>query len=57
MHIPESAVFYGLEPLDLAWFELGEGRLPRACQGVYQIESQRADTNMLAEVVDIHGYP
>jgi len=56
MHIPESAVFYGLEPLDLAWFELGEGRLPRACQGVYQIESQRADTNMLAEVVDIHGY-
>jgi hypothetical protein len=56
MHIPESSVFDGLEPLDLAWFELGGGRIPRACQGVYQIESQRADTTMLAEVVDIHSY-
>ncbi len=56
MHIPESPVFDGLEPLDLAWFELGGGRLPRACQGVYQIESRRADTSMLAEVIDIHGY-
>jgi len=56
MHIPESRVFDGLEPLDLAWFELGGGRIPRACRGVYQIESQRADTTMLAEVVDIHGY-
>jgi hypothetical protein len=56
MHIPESPVFDGLEPLDLAWFELGGGRIPRACQGVYQIESQRSDTTMLAEVVDIHGY-
>jgi hypothetical protein len=56
MHIPESPVFDGLEPLDLAWFELGTGRLPRACRGVYQIESRRADMAMLAEVVDIHGY-
>jgi hypothetical protein len=56
MHIPESPAFDGLEPLDLAWFELGAGRLPRACRGTYQIESQRADTSMLAEVVDIHGY-
>ena len=56
MNIPESAVFDGLEPLDLAWFELGQGRLPRACRGVYQIDSRRSDTNMLAEVVDIHGY-
>jgi len=56
MHIPESPVFDGLEPLDLAWFELGGGRLPRACQGVYQVEPRRADTSMLAEVVDIHGY-
>lgn len=56
MHVPESPVFDGLDLLDLAWFELGEGRLPRACRGVYQIESQRADTSMLAEVVDIHGY-
>ena len=56
MHVPESPVFDGLDPLDLAWFELGEGRIPRACRGVYQIESRRSDTNMLAEVVDIHGY-
>jgi hypothetical protein len=56
MHIPESPVFDGLEPLDLSWFELGEGRIPRACQGVYQIVPRRADTCMLAEVVDIHGY-
>jgi hypothetical protein len=56
MHIPESPAFDGLEPLDLAWFELGAGRLPQACRGTYQIESQRADTSMLAEVVDIHGY-
>jgi hypothetical protein len=56
MHIPESTVFDGLEPLDLAWFELGGGSIPRACRGVYQIESRRADTSMLAEVVDIHGY-
>jgi hypothetical protein len=56
MHIPESPVFDGLEPLDLAWFELGGGGIPRACRGVYQIEPRRADTSMLAEVVDIHGY-
>jgi beta-galactosidase len=56
MLIPESPVFDGLEPLDLAWFELGGGKLPRACRGVYQVEARRADTIMLAEVVDIHGY-
>jgi Glycosyl hydrolases family 2/Glycosyl hydrolases family 2, TIM barrel domain/Glycosyl hydrolases family 2, sugar binding domain len=56
MHIPESPAFDGLEPLDLAWFELGGGSLPRACRGVYKVEARRADTDMLAEVVDIHGY-
>jgi hypothetical protein len=56
MHIPESPVFEGIEPLDLAWFELGEGRVPRACRGVHQVVSQRTDTSILAEVVDIHGY-
>ena len=56
MHIPESSVFEGLEALDLAWFELGEGRIPKACRGVHQVVSQRTDTSMLAEVVDIHGY-
>jgi beta-galactosidase len=56
MTVPESPVFDGLDPLDLAWFELGEGRLPRACRGVYQIDSRQSDINMLAEVTDIHGY-
>jgi hypothetical protein len=56
MCIPESLAFDGLEPLDLAWFEMGEGRIPRVCRGVYQVESGRADTSTLAEVVDIHGY-
>ncbi len=56
MHIPESPAFDGLSPLDLAWFELGGGSVPRACRGVYQVETRRADTSMLAEVVDIHGY-
>lgn len=56
MNIPESPVFDGLDPLDLAWFELGEGSLPRACRGVYQIDSRRPDIDMLAEVIDIHGY-
>jgi hypothetical protein len=56
MHIPESSVFDGLDALDMAWFELGGGRLPRACRGVYQIESRRADIHMLAEVTDIHAY-
>jgi beta-galactosidase len=56
MCIPESPAFDGLEPLDLAWFEMGEGRIPRACRGVYQVEPRQADTSMLAEVVDIHGY-
>jgi beta-galactosidase len=56
MHIPESPAFDGLSPLDLAWFELGGGNVPRACRGVYQVETRRADTSMLAEVVDIHGY-
>ena len=56
MHIPESPVFKDLNPLDLAWFELGDRRIPRACRGVYQIEYGRSDTAMLAEVVDIHGY-
>jgi beta-galactosidase len=56
MHLPESPVFNGLEALDLAWFELGGGLIPRACRGVYQIDFCRNDAIMLAEVVDIHGY-
>lgn len=56
MHIPESPVFDGIEPLDLAWFESGERNIPRVCRGVYGISSSRADVSALAEVVDMHGY-
>ena len=56
MHIPESPVFDGIEPLDLSWFELGHGEIPRACRGAYRIDSSRMDVTALAEVVDIHGY-
>jgi hypothetical protein len=55
MHIPESPVFEGLEPLDLAWFERGGRRLPMACDGVYKI-AERSDIIALASQCDIHAY-
>jgi beta-galactosidase len=55
MHIPESPVFAGIEPLDLAWFERGGRRLPMACDGVYQI-AENSDTTALASQMDIHAY-
>jgi hypothetical protein len=56
MQVPESPVFSGIEPLDLAWFEREERRLPIACAGVYQIAASRQDTTALASQCDIHGY-
>jgi beta-galactosidase len=56
MHVPESPVFSGIEPLDLAWFERGDRHLPIACTGVFQIPSARRDTVALAWQCDIHGY-
>ncbi len=56
MHLPESPVFEGIEPLDLAWFESGKRNVPRVCRGVYDINSLRTDVSTLAEVVDMHGY-
>lgn len=56
MHIPESPVFDGIEPLDLAWFESGGRNIPRVCRGVYSVNSSRSDVSPLAGVVDIHGY-
>ncbi|MGH7979796.1 MAG: hypothetical protein ACREE6_10510 [Limisphaerales bacterium] len=55
IHVPESAVFSGIKPLDLAWFERGEGQLPIACTGVYQIAAAREDTMALACQCDFHG--
>jgi hypothetical protein len=56
MRVPESPVFDGLDPLDLVWFELGNGSIPRACHGTYSIRRNREEVSALAEVVDIHGY-
>jgi hypothetical protein len=56
MHVPESPVFTGIEPLDLSWFERGDGRLPIACTGVFRIATGRADTVGLAWQCDLHAY-
>jgi hypothetical protein len=56
MKIPESSVFQGIQPLDLCWFQAGNGAVPRACSGVYRINRTRTDAIALAEVVDRHGY-
>jgi hypothetical protein len=56
MCLPESPVFDGIDPLDLAWFETGNGNIPRVCSGVYSIDSRRTDVSALAEIVDMHGY-
>ncbi len=56
MHIAESNVFAGLEPLDMAWFELGSPKLPLACRGVYTINRTRPEVEALADHCDIHAY-
>ncbi|HSY44160.1 MAG TPA: glycoside hydrolase family 2 TIM barrel-domain containing protein [Candidatus Acidoferrum sp.] len=55
MHVPESPVFSGIEPLDLAWFGSEGRRLPVACTGVYQIAT-KSGVVALADQCDIHGY-
>lgn len=56
MHIPESPIFCGIEPLDIAWFDRGKRRLPLACNGVFHVASERDDTVILADQCDLHGY-
>jgi len=56
MHIAESPVFNGVEPLDMSWFELGPNTLPTACRGVYSIDRSRDDVVALADHCDIHAY-
>jgi hypothetical protein len=56
MKVPESNVFQGIRPLDLCWFQAGNGAVPRACSGVYRIDHPRAGAVALAEVFDRHGY-
>lgn len=56
MHVPESPVFDGIEPLDMSWFELGQGNVPIACRGTYGIDCTRNDVVGLAQECDQHGY-
>ena len=54
--IPEHPVFSGLQPLDMAWFEMSGTTLPRACAGAYQIMDNAANVTVLATQYDPHGY-
>lgn len=56
MHLPESPVFSGIKPLDLAWFYDGERRVPKACSAVYKIDGTKPEITALANYCDIHGY-
>jgi hypothetical protein len=56
MHVPESPVFSGIHPLDIAWFERGKRRLPLACTGVFSIMPTHGDVTGLAWQCDLHGY-
>ncbi len=56
MHVPESPIFDGIEPLDLSWFQQGPHEIPRACRGAYRIDRSHNGVTVLADVVDQHGY-
>lgn len=56
MAVPESSVFSGIGPLDLSWFQLGAGTIPRACRGMYQIARTDRCVTALAETVEHHGF-
>jgi hypothetical protein len=56
MHVPESPVFSEIEPLDMAWFDRGNRRLPIACSGIYQIADDQSGISALADQCDAHGY-
>ena len=55
MVVPESPVFDGLQLLDLAWFEMGGGKLPYACSGTYEVNRERDGVQPLAHQCEIHG--
>jgi beta-galactosidase len=54
--LPESPVFDGIEPLDLAWFNCGPCVPPAACDGVFQVNAHNPDVTVLAEFCDFHNY-
>jgi hypothetical protein len=56
MHLPESSVFDGIEPLDLAWCHCGADQLPRTCDAVFEVKEQNPDVTVLADFCDFHNY-
>ncbi len=57
LHLPESPVFDGIEPPDLAWFNCGPDAPPTACDGVFQmLDDRNPDVTVLAEFCDFHNY-
>lgn len=56
MKVPESRVFEEIGTLDLCWFQASAGAVPRACRGVYRLNSARSDAIAFVEVFDRHGY-
>jgi hypothetical protein len=54
MEIPESPVFDGLDPLDTAWFEMGNRQLPYASSGTYQVDRTQPGVVTLAQECALH---
>ena len=55
MEVPESPVFDGIEPLDTAWFEMGDGNIPYACSGTYEVDRSQPGVDTLAGECDFHS--
>ena len=55
MEVPESPVFDGIEPLDTAWFEMGQGNIPYACSGTYEVDRTQPGVDTLAGECDFHS--
>ena len=55
MEVPESPVFDGIEPLDTAWFEMGQGNIPYACSGTYEVDRTQPGVGTLAGECDFHS--
>jgi hypothetical protein len=56
LKLPESPIFEGVEPLDLAWLNCGPGMPPTTCNGVFQVDIRHPQVTVLAEFCDFHNY-
>ena len=53
---PQSPVFNGIDPLDLAWFRVEPGKSAYACAGVYALAPGGRDAAALADFCELHAY-